>query len=98
MEIINWTTYDGRVVSMKDMEHQHMSNIHYFINIVHPNFYPNSIKNEILRWLVQRFAGVILPYHPDPNFNEEKNFLRSKGYLQPNNDIVVEGEKIGCYV
>jgi len=97
MEITNWTTYDGRVASMEDMDHQHMSNIHHFINIVHPDFYPNSVKDEILRWLVQRFAGLILPYHPDPNFNSERVILRSKGYLQPNNDIVVNGEKVGCY-
>ena len=82
---------------MENMDHQHMSNIHHFINFIVPQYYSEGIRVEILKWLVQRFAGVILPYRPVPEFKEEKTYLRSKGYLQPNNDVVVNGEKIGSY-
>jgi len=97
MVINNWMTYDGRVVAMENMDHQHMSNIHHFINLIVPQYYSQGVRAEILFWLTKRFNGIILPYHPVPDFKQEKTYLQAKGYLQPNNDVVVNGKKIGCY-
>ena len=97
MAINYWGTYDGRIVSMEEMDHQHLSNIHFYVNVTCPEFYDDELRAWILGWLSRRFAGVILPYRPVSEFTFEKNRLQSKGYLQPNNDVVVNGEKIGGY-
>jgi len=92
-----WMTYDNRIVSMEEMDHQHMSNIHYYINHILPELYTDEIREHIKKWLVKRFAGVILSYHPVPEFRFEQLHLKRMGYLQENNDIVVGGVKLGCY-
>ena len=91
-----WTTFDDRVVPMETMDHQHMSNIHHYINTTVPEYYDEDIREYITAWLVRRFAGVILPYQPVPEFKFEKNRLLSKGYLK-DKDVVVNGRKIGSY-
>lgn len=96
MEINYWGTYDGRIISMEKMDHQHMSNIHFYVNVTCPEFYDDKIRKFILGWLIRRFAGVILPYRPVPEFKFEKGRLQSKGYLK-DKDVVVGGQKIGCY-
>ena len=93
----SWRTYDNRVINMEEMSHQHMSNIFYFVNNIVPNYYPDSTRNYISKWLLIRFDNVILPFCPDPNFKNEKDYLLRMGYLKENNDIVVNGEKIGSY-
>jgi hypothetical protein len=97
MIVTYWMTYDNRVIRMTEIDHQHLSNIHHYIHTIVPEFYSNDIRKEITRWLVQRFAGVILPYRPVPEFEFEKRHLKTLGYLQENNDIVVRGVKIGAY-
>jgi len=92
-----WRTFDNRVVDMEEMDHQHLSNIYYYTHNIVPYFYPDHIRHWILGWLVKRFNGVKLPYRPVPEFMFEKSHLLKMGYLQKNNDIVVNGEKIGCY-
>lgn len=92
-----WVTYDNRIVKMEEMNHQHMSNIYYYINTIVPGFYNNEIREYINEWLVKRFAGVILPYRPVPKFRFEKVYLSKMGYTQENNDIVIGGVKIGSY-
>ena len=94
--IHTWKTFDNRVVTMEAMTHQHMSNIHYYINITCPEFYDNELREYITGWLVRRFAGVILPYRPVSEFKFEKDTLISKGYLK-DKDVVVKGRKIGHY-
>ena len=91
-----WRTYDGRDVPLETMDHQHMSNIHHFINTTVPEYYDKDTREYITAWLVRRFAGVILPYKPVCEFTFEKSALRSKGYLN-GDDVVVEGQKIGSY-
>lgn len=95
--ITYWTTFEDKVVTMEEIDHQHLSNIYYYTHHIVPAFYNNEIRKDIKRWLVKRFAGVILPYRPVPEFQFEKSHLKRMGYLQPNNDIVVAGEKIGAY-
>ena len=91
-----WRTYDGRVVPLETMDHQHMSNIHHFINTTVPEYYDKDTREYITAWLVRRFAGIILPYQPVPEFEFERARLQSKGYLK-GKEVVVEGQKIGCY-
>lgn len=82
---------------MEEMSHQHMSNIYYFTKYIVPELYPQSIRNDIMNWLLVRFDGVILPYHPVHEFVQEQIYLSKMGYLRDNNDIVVNGELIGKY-
>ena len=91
-----WGTWDGRVIPFEDVNHQHLSNIHYFMNLLHPTGYPKWLKIDIRNRLLVKF-GKILPYRPDPKFFEEKIYLRKLGFLKENNDIVVHGLKIGYY-
>ena len=95
--IKGWITYDNRTVTMEDMSHQHMSNIFYFVTYVVPNLYPDSVRNDVFRWLVKRFSGDILPYRPHPGFKEEKQYLLLNGYLKDNNDIIINNQLIGKY-
>jgi len=30
----HWMTFDNRIIPMETMEHQHMSNIHHYMNVV----------------------------------------------------------------
>ena len=92
-----WTTFDDRTVEMKKMEHQHMSNIWYYITKVVPQLYNDSTRTYIKSWLDKRFDGVILPYHPHPDFKNEKMYLEHKGWIQSNGDIVINNIKIGSY-
>jgi len=81
---------------MDEMSHQHMSNIYHFITSIVPT-YSVHVTNYIWAWLSERFDGEILEYHPDPNFKEEREFLKVRWYLQPNLDIIVNDKKIGSY-
>ena len=95
--IKGWLTFDNRIVLMKDISHQHLSNIHHYINTTMPEWYDDSTRKEISDLLQTKFNGVILPYVPHPGFVFEKEVLQKKGFLQPDNNIIIEGIKIGCY-
>lgn len=92
-----WITFDGRVVTLEEMEHQHMSNIYWFITKILPNKYSDYIRQDIMLWLKKRFNGLILYYQPHPDFKKEINYLLRKGYLKPDGMIVVDNQVIGCY-
>ena len=90
-----WRTFDNRIVTMADMEHQHMSNIYFFINYIVPELYGDNTRIELMEWLNLRFVGMILPYQPHPDFKSEIDYLKSKGYLRSDNHIVVNNRIIG---
>ena len=92
-----WITFDDRYVNMEEMSHQHMSNIWYFTRYIVPHLYSESVRNYVWSWLNKRFGGVILPYHPHPDFKEEKAYLQMMGYLKEDNRIVVNNQIIGTY-
>lgn len=94
--IKGWITWDNRTVPINEMTHQHMSNIYYYINFTLPEYYDNSTRMEILQLLLTKF-GSILPYRPDPRFEWEKNYLKKLGYLRENNEIYIDGKKVGEY-
>jgi hypothetical protein len=50
-----------------------------------------------MKWLLIRFDGIILPYHPVHEYLQERIYLTKMGYLKENNDIIVNGELIGKY-
>jgi len=93
---IVWQTWDNRLVDMKNISHQHLSNIHYYQNLIYPKLYSKSDKTWIRQMLLNNF-GNILPYKPDPEFIHERGMLSKLGYLVNNTDIVVHGNKIGSY-
>lgn len=91
-----WTTWDGRKIPAKEITHQHLSNIYYYTHFVLPQCYDNETRKDVYRFLMSKF-GSILPYKPDVNFAWEKNYLKERGFLMDNNDIVILGRKLGVY-
>lgn len=94
--MILWKTWDDRLIEFDKLTQQHLSNIHYYMNLVLPQYYPKSLKNAIRHVLLTKY-GKILPYHPDPDFSFEKIQLIRLGFLKNNGDIVVHNNKIGWY-
>lgn len=94
--IKTWITWDNRIVPIDEISHQHMSNIYYYINFVLPEYYHISMRVEICKFLMTKFSSI-LPYSPDPKFEFEKNLLKELGFLRENNEIYIEGKKVGAY-
>jgi len=94
--ITHWGTWDGRTIEYERLTWQHLSNIHYHMNLVLPKNYCKADKYYV-RETLYRVHGGILPYHPDHRFDFEKIRLVDLGYLKNNGDIVVDGQKIGWY-
>jgi hypothetical protein len=95
--ITTWITWNNRAINTKNLSHQHLSNIYYYTTYILPEYYPQSVRDDINNLLQERFKGVILPYKPDPDFKEEKIYLLRKGFLKNNDEIVVNGIKLGEY-
>lgn len=55
----NWTTYDGRRVNLREINHSHLSNTYWYLRIFH-----NIIPINIIQELDRRFGGEILEYKP----------------------------------
>jgi len=93
--IKKWGTYDGRVVKMEDIEHQHLSNIYFYINFIIPKQYTNEDRKDIMFWLRKRFNGELLMYSPVLEFKSEIQYLHKLHYIKSNGYIVVDGKIIG---
>ena len=91
-----WGTWDGRWFDFNKLSHEHLSNIHYFMNLISPKIYEKDFRDLVREILLTKY-GKILPYRPDPKFKGEIDYLRRLGYLKPNGDIIVNGLKIGWY-
>lgn len=94
--INTWGTWDGRVMKFDRLTWQHLSNIFYYVTYTMRSSYNLKVRRTVMNTLYRKHGGV-LPYHPDVRFEGERLRLLELGYLQPNGDIVVEGEKIGWY-
>ena len=94
--ITHWETWDGRVAEFSRLTWQHLSNIHYYMNLVLPTYYTKRDKECVRTALYKKYGGI-LSYHPDHRFDYEKIRLVDLGYLKNNGDIVVDGHKIGWY-
>lgn len=97
MIVKGWQTWDGRTITMTEISHQHLSNIYYYTHFTMAEYYPQSVRDDIMMWLKIRFGGVILPYKPVPEFAFEKERLTQLGALMPNGDILIRGDKVGTY-
>jgi hypothetical protein len=91
-----WTTWDNRYIPVDEITHQHLSNIYYYTHFVLAKWYDAETKREVYHMLMTKF-GSILPYRPDIRFIQEQVYLTELGYLQNNNDIVIDGKIVGKY-
>ena len=94
--IQQWGTWDGRTIEFERLTWQHLSNIHFYMNLLFPTHYRKFDKFYVREVLFKKYGGI-LPYHPDHTFDYEKIRLVALGYLKNNGDIVVDGHKIGWY-
>lgn len=94
--IKTWGTWDDRTIQFERLTWQHLSNIHYYMNITMRKYYSNLDRAMVRQVLFSKYGGI-LPYHPDRSFHYEKIQLVRLGYLRNNGDIVVDGNKIGWY-
>lgn len=79
---MEWTTFQGKKVSTETVDHQHLSNCIWFIEV----FWIDSPmaqahRQELMQAIKDRFNGQLLPYRPHIDFKEEIYRLREYGYL-----------------
>lgn len=94
-----WQTFEGQRKKISEIDHQHLSNIHYWMNLTFPG-YESEIVNLIQGELDKRFAGEILPYRPLRRFKMEMDILQEKGWLCPKpsgigHNIMINNKWIG---
>lgn len=89
-----WTTWEGNVKTVEEIDHQHLSNIYWFNIVLY-----NRIYLFVVKELHRRFDGELLPYIPDVRFENEIRSLEKKGFvsyingkriLKLNNEIIGE--------
>jgi hypothetical protein len=88
-----WTTFDNKKATMESADHQHLSNIYWYLRI-----FWGCKDNElwqVLTELQKRFEGKVLPYRPHPKFKEEHAYLHRNGMVDADGNIVFAGEIIG---
>lgn len=90
-----WVTFDNNKVNLEEIDHQHLSNIYYFINILFPVHYDESTKLLVGNILHKRFNDHILPYRPNIRFRNEIQYLMGQGFLKFDGTIVINGNCIG---
>lgn len=92
---LSWRSFDGSTRTIGELDHQHLCNIYYFMKYTSDVPYDAITINIINNELANRFGDVLLPYKPLKRFKLEMDLLSKKGYLQPNGDIIVNGDWIG---
>jgi len=94
---MKWTTFNGRVVTIEEIDHQHLSNIFWYFKIVIGDL--THLPSELTKVLNSRFNGQLMEYRPHLQFENEIKFLEDHGMLwwtSPNRGIIVyQKEKIG---
>lgn len=95
-----WTTYEGVVKEISSIDHQHLSNIIYFMNYVNPGFYSEEIKLRMRIELDKRFNNILLSWKPKKEFLNEISFLQQKGWLfkkekDDGYNIIINNEWVG---
>lgn len=80
-------TFDGRVVSLDEISHEHLSNIYWFNKLI------NAAWNDVSGWkayehklvtkvLAEKWNSVLLKYSPHPQSKEEIRLLESRSLLE----------------
>ena len=83
----HWITVDGsKITPREELPHDHLSNIYYYVNYIYPQAYDEETRRAIQFELDKRFEGKPLPYKP--YYDWEITWLKSKGWLRPNGNIV----------
>lgn len=92
-KLSQWGTVDGRWINYENIDHQHASNIFYYVSFIAKNIYPDWTRRAIRNLLEDRFGGEKLPY--DPYYDWEKTLIKNKGLVDKDNKIIVDGIEIG---
>ena len=93
-----YTTYNKRKLNIDDIDHQHLSNIYWFTEII----YGIPTHKWVWQKIVLKFNGIILPYKPKSDFKEEISILDKMGCLEwieidgaRKANIMWKGNKVG---
>lgn len=90
-----WTTALGEQKLFSEIDHQHLSNILWFNEVLNGwNKYNSESYFSLDLELHKRFRGVKLEWKPLP-IPHEIEFLKNLGLIDSNNDIIFQGKKIG---
>lgn len=71
-----WTTFQGKKVTLETIDHQHLSNVYWYARI-----FFESIPGNVLKIISERFNGQVLEYRPHADFEQEIQALENKGML-----------------
>jgi hypothetical protein len=83
-----WKTALGEIKKFSELDHQHLSNILWFREIMnHKNLSNCMVQRELQRELEKRFNGVRLPWKPLPVSNEI-HWIKQETHIRPNGDIL----------
>jgi len=83
-----WRNFEGITKKLSELDHQHLSNIHYFITLMFPKRYDEDIRQMIREEIDKRFDGQLLPYRPLRRFRMEMDRLEARGWLKDSHDGV----------
>lgn len=84
-----WTTWEGKKKTVKEIDHQHLSNIYWFNILLY-----NRVYLFIVDELKSRFNSALLPYRPDVRFENELRSLKKNGFLV-DGKIYYQGNEVG---
>lgn len=92
-----WSTFNGKSVDLKTIDHQHLSNTYWHCKIIQ-----NASDESLVHFVnvaKERFNGQLLPYRPHVDFKDEIDYLYSNHLIRWVNEkkriIVYKGEEIG---
>ncbi len=95
-----WQTFEGDRKKISEIDHQHLSNIYYYMKHILPGAYKDSVVKSITDELARRFDDILLPYRPLRRFKQEMDILQKKGWLWPKpsgigHNVIINGEWVG---
>ena len=74
----SWQTFQGKIVKVEEMDHQHLSNIYHYMM-----YHMQEEHAWIIAELDKRFNGQLLDYRPHVSFEQEIVQLKKMGMLKP---------------
>lgn len=72
-----WTTFNGQVKQISEINQSHLSNIYWFFYIFH-----NTRMDWIITELESRFNGQLSSYMPHLNHNYEIDYLEKNNMIK----------------
>ena len=87
MRELQWTTYSGDVKKFSEIDHQHLSNILWFREILTGANLCNCEVQRALNSELKRFDGKRLPWKPLPIENEI-GWIREAAYINQRGEII----------